>query len=412
MKRKIFKKLFLGITISCMAFAGTNYVQAEEDSSVLTIDVENENLVLYEDEEGIATELEYGFIDYEEFSEYWFDGIFRCGIDFEMGDYYILPLFGTGAIYDVQDTPNDFTWSSHRLLRKITVQEGEYVNVAHGGIMVHADEVDINNWPKYGVYLVGKDILAGEYKMETLSDRYASELYAISGISGAYQLNLETVEADPIDCNCLFDSSAYISLEDGQYITITNMKLTNIDALQKSYQTTVNDTPIEEMSDEIIIDEAQWNEWTADGHCSMFTIFMETADLAGYSLDLPSGQEDNHKIGKFLFVDDGVSTELSNAEIYYGIEKQTVEYMGLCTEDRFVFESDAFKEACIRLMLSYNIRYDSENEKHVLNLTHERAEEIVEYILDNEIEDCLVENMRIRFIQHEDNAHYRFHMEY
>jgi len=172
--------------------------------------------------------IQYEFLDYTEFSTYWFDGVFRCGTDFTAGDYYILPLFGAGAMYEVADTPDDFSWTYYRLLRKIHITEGEYVNVAHGAIMVPADEIDVNDWTKYGVFLVGKDISAGEYKMETLTDKYQSNLYGITGISGAYQLNDSNIDEDPVDSNYLFDYQKYITLEDGQYIIITNVKLTNV----------------------------------------------------------------------------------------------------------------------------------------------------------------------------------------
>lgn len=180
----------------------------------------------------LLVELEYGFIDYTEFSEYWFDGVFRCGTDFEAGDYYILPLFGDGAIYEVCDSPDEFSWSYHRLLRKIAVKDGQYVNIAHGEIMVKSEDVDTDNWSKYGVFLVGKDVPAGEYKMETINSEYKTDLYYVQGINGAYQINTGDIESTPSDCSMLFDSQGYITLEEGQYITITNTKLTSVNVSQ------------------------------------------------------------------------------------------------------------------------------------------------------------------------------------
>lgn len=180
--------------------------------------------------EDLPAAVEYRFIDYTDFSQYWFDGVFRCGTDFSAGDYYILPLFGAGAMYDVSSSPNDWSWSNYRCLRKISAKEGDYVNVEHGAIMVSATEVDTNNWRKYGVYLVGRDILAGEYKMETITDTYCTDLYNIEGISGAYQICDNNIENNPVDSNYLFESQKYITLENGQYIAITNISLTNVDA--------------------------------------------------------------------------------------------------------------------------------------------------------------------------------------
>lgn len=202
---------------------------SESDSDVQ----EYEEEILPEDLNELSTmsaTIEYGFLDYTEFSTYWFDGIFRCGTDFEAGEYYILPLFGAGAAYEVCDSPNDFSWSHERLLRKIAIQSGQYVNVGHGAIMVPANEVDTEAWSKYGVFLVGKDLPAGDYKMESISDTYASDLYGITGIQGAYQLNSGDLNSTPVDSGYLFESQSYISLENGQYIVITNTKLTNVEA--------------------------------------------------------------------------------------------------------------------------------------------------------------------------------------
>lgn len=229
------------VAIVIVVFGGNNTNNIEEpDESIFDIEEDymetgkdsekndSDNPILFDNPELLPTEISYNFIDYNDFSQYWFDGTFRCGTDFEEGDYYILPLFGAGAIYEVVDSPNDFSWTYNRILRKVSVKNGQYVKVSHGGIMVPADEVDTNNWSKYGVFLVGKDIPAGDYKMETISKEYDTALYAISGIDGAYQVCEGSVEKEPIDSDYLFESQEYITLENGQYIIITNIKLTNV----------------------------------------------------------------------------------------------------------------------------------------------------------------------------------------
>lgn len=245
-KLKLWHKiLIIGATIILLVFAaialfGGLFNNNESDDSSkdpLTNVSTSTNDEKGSDDDFVTPVIQYEFLDYTEFSTYWFDGVFRCGTDFNAGDYYILPLFGAGAIYEVADTPDDFSWTYYRLLRKIHVTDGEYVNVAHGAIMVPADEIDVNNWTKYGVFLVGKDISAGEYKMETLTDKYQSNLYGITGISGAYQLNESNIEETPIDSNYLFDSQKYITLENGQYIIITNIKLTNVNATSSDTST-------------------------------------------------------------------------------------------------------------------------------------------------------------------------------
>ena len=222
-----------GASIAILSFSDDERDNSENDTAnMLEIDSaekDTADMFVPDNSELLPTAIEFEYLDYTEFSEYWFNGVFRCGTDFDAGEYYILPLFGAGAIYDVCDSPNDFTWFNHRLLRKVNVEKGEYVNVASGGIMVPANEVDTKNWTKYGAFLVGKDVLAGDYKMEPVSDEYKSELYWARGVRGAYQLNDNNIDATPITASTLFQSPSYITLENGQYIIITNLRLTNVD---------------------------------------------------------------------------------------------------------------------------------------------------------------------------------------
>ena len=172
----------------------------------------------------------------------------------------------------------------------------------------------------------------------------------------------------------------------------------------------------EETSDNTIdglsLDENEWESWESTNVCSLFP-FMEAGDKAGYTFSLPSGQQESHKIGVFDFIDGGSTRALDQTDFYYGVENQRIIYTGLSTDNETVYNSADFREACIRLMLGYNIHYDSQSEDVVLNLTRERAEQIVNYCFDNNVSHCTVDGMRIRLLRNEtgDN-YYSFHMEY
>ena len=215
--------LFLVLTIVASVFCGC----ARNDSSqeTTTQSASSEENTTPSNPEPTNTELSYGFLDHTMFSFYLTDGTFRCGDDFEPGDYYIISLYGSNAQYDVSDTPDGFSWSSHRMMRKVHVEEGQYVEL-NGAILVSADEVDTSNWAKYGVFLVGKDLPAGDYKIVTISDRYSTEIQKISGINGAYQICNDSPENEPVSCTPLFDKQSYVTLENGQYLVINNAKLT------------------------------------------------------------------------------------------------------------------------------------------------------------------------------------------
>lgn len=176
--------------------------------------------------------------------------------------------------------------------------------------------------------------------------------------------------------------------------------------------TKANTVENKKLPENMIIDEAQWEAWKASRKCTLY-LFMGACEEAGFTYSLPGGQnKSTHKTCRFVFqggTKDGVS--LKNVEMYYYVENQEIIYLGLWTSDITIFESADFKEACVRLMLGYNIHYDSKAEKAVLNLSRERANEVVAYCLDN-IEHCLVDNMRIRVIRDQEDDYYSFHMEY
>ena len=163
----------------------------------------------------------------------------------------------------------------------------------------------------------------------------------------------------------------------------------------------------DQMPDNMVIDEAQWEAWSPQGKCDVFT-FMRTANNNDFSYSIPSGQSASHKKASFIFNDKG-HKQLGNTEMYYGISKGNIEYVGLWTEKKSIFQNKDFTEACIRLMMAYNIHFDSEQREYVSNLTRKEAEAVVNYCLKN-VEHCLVGDLRIRVVQQDD--YYSFHMEH
>ena len=168
----------------------------------------------------------------------------------------------------------------------------------------------------------------------------------------------------------------------------------------------------------LIVDEDQWKNWTAINNPSVL-VFLDGCELAGCDIGLKGEQQQSHKEGTFYFKDDGASSSLDGASLYYGVESQQVNYAGLSTSDEYIYNSDRFKEACKRLMRGYAsyVNKDASNSKDTLNvensITEERASEIVDYCFDAGIEHCLVDDMRIRLIRNDtDGGYYSFHIEY
>lgn len=171
------------------------------------------------------TEISYGFLDYNMFNNFWSEGTYRCGSDFEPGNYYIMSISGAEAVYDVADSPNSFNWSYYRVFRKISVKEGQYVKLSKVAILVPENEIDTSDLTKYGIFLVGKDLPEGDYKITTITNQYHTDLAYIIGIRGAYQICDNSPTSEPLACSPLFDEQEYISVKNGQYIIINNAKM-------------------------------------------------------------------------------------------------------------------------------------------------------------------------------------------
>lgn len=221
MKKTISIILTLIVIASTMHGCSVNH-SSQEDTTPSDI---SQKSMLPSYPEPTNTELSYGFLDHTMFSFYLTDGTNRCGDDFEPGEYYIMSIYGSGALYDVCNSPNDFSWSRQRVMRRVSVNDGQYVKLSDS-ILVRADEVDTSDWAKYGVFLVGKDLPAGDYKVVRITDSYHTELDNVSGIPGAYQICSRSPVKEPVSCGIIVDGQEYITLKIGQYLIINNVQLT------------------------------------------------------------------------------------------------------------------------------------------------------------------------------------------
>lgn len=148
------------------------------------------------------------------------EGMYKVGSDIDAGEYYVTCENYVGAYVEVakdssgtidsivaNNNVNTFTF--------ITVSDGQYFTVT-GGEFVKAEDAavpgaDLNNTYMAGMYRVGTDIPAGEYKVNSTSEY------------GAYvevaKDSLHTI--DSIVTNENVSTSTYITVSDGQYLTVT-----------------------------------------------------------------------------------------------------------------------------------------------------------------------------------------------
>lgn len=170
---------------------------------------------------------------------------------------------------------------------------------------------------------------------------------------------------------------------------------------------------LQNMPEGMSIDEEEWQNWEREENaCSLGCFVQAGRKVLDYTYTVPVDQESSaHKKVDFVFKDGGDLNTLKDVEMYYCDSDAGLYYVGLWTEYENILYSNDFKEACVRLMLGYNSRYSKEEDAYVLDMSRERAEEIVSYCIDNKIEHCLVDGMRIRSSREQDKPLYSFHIE-
>jgi hypothetical protein len=145
-------------------------------------------------------------------------GMYKVGMDIQAGEYVLFANSGLPAYFQVSSDSSGtldsiITNDNFNGNRYITVVNGQYIE------FTKAKMFPVNKAPvlqpvdgKYleGMYKVGRDIIAGEYKV--VSDGGTSYLEVASDSSGA----LESIVT-----NDNFTGEKYITIQDGQYIKLS-----------------------------------------------------------------------------------------------------------------------------------------------------------------------------------------------
>ena len=137
--------------------------------------------------------------------------------------------------------------------------------------------------------------------------------------------------------------------------------------------------------------ESDWSSWTSSHTISLYN-FMAASSFLDLNWTLSSNGDSKDKIS---YIVDDKNERLDYLYLMYGVESQRVTYVSLYTDDVSVFESNEYKDYCRKLMQAYTSDYDKDDGIS-LNVTEERASEIINYIIDNQVEHCLVDGMKIR----------------
>ena len=147
------------------------------------------------------------------------NGEYKVGDDLPAGEYYVKCDSNNLYVEVASDSSGDLDSIIYNLNTAggvyITVEDGEYLEIS-GGDLYELDKAPDrgaeDGYYKDGQYKVGEDIPAGEYKVEATEDISA---YIEVSSDSRHQI-------DGIVTNDNFDGSTYITVEDGQYLTLNN----------------------------------------------------------------------------------------------------------------------------------------------------------------------------------------------
>lgn len=152
-------------------------------------------------------------------------GTYKVGKDIDPGEYIAYGLYSTAQIkqFNSLDEQED-TEEIDGLFIDLTLEENQYIEIV-SGIVVPKSTFDMNNLEQYGIYKVGQDIEAGEYKVASISDEYESSYESVSGSLGACEVADEALGGNTLKTIDLYDGQKYVSLEDGQYVRVVDATL-------------------------------------------------------------------------------------------------------------------------------------------------------------------------------------------
>lgn len=143
-------------------------------------------------------------------------GMYLVGKDIPAGEYFVVSNTGTldGYFEITEDATGDIgsiiTNGTVGLNGYVTVENGQYLKISHAYFAL-AESVPPIDWEgQYydGMYKVGKDIAPGTYKVSCITSGY----YEVARDSRHL---LESIVA-----NDNFQGSVYVTLSEGQYITL------------------------------------------------------------------------------------------------------------------------------------------------------------------------------------------------
>ncbi len=92
----------------------------------------------------------------------------------------------------------------------MSFKDGDYFKMYSDLIMFPSDNIDSDKYNEFGIFIVGKDIMPGEYRVTNINDRYTGEFANASGeILGGIEIyeNNTSIGENPIYSTNMFENN-------------------------------------------------------------------------------------------------------------------------------------------------------------------------------------------------------------
>ena len=222
---------------NCVQFLFSRTQDTKNPSSVV-VEEDNTEEIITDDSTQSDSEIDtsgamlsFLFVDEKLLKDCMKEGVYKCGTDFEPGEYVVCGLVDQGNVNVFSDlSSQDSANYQSGIMFEIDLSDGQYIEIQTGTVVIPKSSVDMSDLKQYGIFQVGKDIPAGEYKIDAITNEYSTSLASLTGSFGGYEI----CEGDPLNgstivSESLFDEQKYIELKENQYLKIVDAGLYKVD---------------------------------------------------------------------------------------------------------------------------------------------------------------------------------------
>ena len=204
-------KKVLGVLISGIMIVGMTGCSSSDDTSQDLTTQQSDTTSITEPVEEVSTKPDNAIEE----------GIYKVGSDIEAGTYALTTESGRGYYCISTDNLGDDILANDNFVENafITIQDGQFLKLSNCFMIPEVEkeaiEIDGNEIGE-GIYRVGKDIPAGDYALTTQTS------------NGYYCISSDNLGND-ILANDNFKDNAYITIQDGQFLKLSNCTMVSED---------------------------------------------------------------------------------------------------------------------------------------------------------------------------------------